>query len=261
MILIKTNIPPELVWAISSGWETDSFSTALTLKPGTGAELWLSTKPFYVSNSGISTYSNMQLLAPRESAYVIRPNYEKIVVLRIRHNRLYMLSREQTHAIIDTPVDLHALLGGRLMNYLPRYFELGKEVVRGLSVLLGNLLNDKRDLKNDLIDFLYQKPTTRVSCVAEQFQYTQRHIQKKFLEAHGITIKKYQLICRIERAIKETIQLNDVHAAIFNNGFHDQPHFIKSFRAIHTVTPTEFITDQVNHYFYNRESPAYLKLP
>lgn len=260
MILIKTNVPQELIWAISSGWETDHFSTTLTLKPGTGAELWLSTKPFYVQNGDISTFSNMQLLTPRESAYVIRPNYEKIVVLRIRHNRLYMLSREQTQSIIDVPVDLHALWGGALMRYLPRYFELGSEITNGLSALLRNLFNDKHELKNDLIEYLFKNPTIKVASIAEQFLYTQRHIQKKFLEAHGITIKRYQLICRIERAIKETIQKNDVHEAIFNNGFHDQSHYIKSFKAIHSATPTDFITDPVNNYFYNRKSPPFLEL-
>ena len=260
MILKKTIVPQSLLWAISSGWETECFCSQLTLKPGTGAELWLSTKPFHVQNGNLSTYSNMQLLTPREGSYVITPNHEKIVVLRIRHNRIFMLSREQTNAIMDAPVDLHALWGKPLMQYLPHYFELGSEVSDGLSLLLQKLLIETNDLKNDLVEFLYKHPTMKVAEVALEFNYTPRHIQKKFMEAHGVSIKQYQLICRIEKAIKDTILNGDVHEAILNCGFYDQSHFIKSFKNIHLMTPTDFLSDPVNNYFYNRKSPPTLSL-
>ncbi|MCS2169587.1 helix-turn-helix domain-containing protein [Scandinavium sp. TWS1a] len=260
MILTKTIIPKELLWAISSGWETDCFSSLLNLKPGTGAELWLSTKPFHVQNGNNTTFSNMQLLTPREGAFIISPNDEKLLVLRIRHSKLYMLSRGQTNATVDKPVDLHALWSNNLLKYLPRYFELGCEVLRGFNLLLKMLPVEKYELNNNLIEYVYTNHTTKVCDVALEFKYSQRYIQKRFLEAHGITIKKYQLICRLETAIKETIQNGDMYGAILNAGFYDQSHFIKSFKIIYLSTPTSFLSDPVNDYFYNRTGPTYLKI-
>ncbi|MEJ5074818.1 AraC family transcriptional regulator [Enterobacter ludwigii] len=253
MILTKINIPQNLIWAISSGWKTECFSSFLSLQPVTGAELWLSTKPFHVKNRERCTFSNMQLLTPREGAFLIMPNNEKIMVLRIRHDKLYMLSREQTNTIIDVPVDLHYFWGKALMKYIPDYFDLDEDVYNGLSFVLKKLFTEKHDLKNNIIEHLYKNHVTKVSDIALTFGYTQRHIQKKFIEAHGVTIKKYQLICRIEKVIKESFQNGDIHEAMLNSGFYDQSHFIKSFQNIHSMTPTHFMSNPINNFFYNRK--------
>jgi len=76
--------------------------------------------------------------------------------------------------------------------------------------------------------------------LAEEFGYSERYIQKLFLNYVGITPKSFFSVQRFNRSL-ELVRTKDMSLTniAYECGYYDQAHFIKEFRSYTGITPSQ----------------------
>ncbi|EPB0479246.1 hypothetical protein ACQ9W6_000855 [Providencia stuartii] len=90
--MLKQYYPPtELNGFISSILIIKKFTTPIKIFPGTGAEIWVSTKALRLSTDHHQQVNKYQLVIPRIDTFTAEPNHGKLMVLRVRHDAVRFL--------------------------------------------------------------------------------------------------------------------------------------------------------------------------
>lgn len=101
----------------------------------------------------------------------------------------------------------------------------------------------KTQLFNDIQDYIkwYRDSDLKVSQIAEHFGYNKRYLSSFFHAASGITLKEYITQKKMEEA---KYLLSDTNSYIkeiaFQLGFHDSHTFMKVFKKLVGLTPTQY---------------------
>ncbi|MEH7336130.1 helix-turn-helix domain-containing protein [Neobacillus drentensis] len=92
------------------------------------------------------------------------------------------------------------------------------------------------------------KGQIKIEMLSDDIGYTDRYLRKKFEEQIGVSPKQFSLIVRFQNALK--VMLNDhnydLSKILFEQGYHDQSHFIHSFKNFTNLSPERF-----REIFYN----------
>ncbi|MBP1907537.1 YesN/AraC family two-component response regulator [Paenibacillus turicensis] len=98
-------------------------------------------------------------------------------------------------------------------------------------------------LYNDIVDYIKwsRSEPLKVSQIAQHFNYNEKYLSQLFRQKSGITLKQYMLEQKMELAkflLTDTNQnINEIAAQL---GYTDSHNFMKSFKKIVGLTPTEF---------------------
>jgi len=117
--------------------------------------------------------------------------------------------------------------------------------------LLSDFLYVRFQAKKQLIDFkirqsiqliLDNKGLMSISKVCEELKLNERTLERRFVSEVGISAKKFSQIIQfqhtlIQLTVKDYTKLTDI---VYTNGFADQSHFIKVFKAFTGKTPKKF---------------------
>ncbi|SDJ15955.1 helix-turn-helix domain-containing protein [Alteribacillus bidgolensis] len=74
--------------------------------------------------------------------------------------------------------------------------------------------------------------------------YSDRYIRKKFEESIGFSPKQFSEIVRFQNSLAMLFTDNNkqkLSDVVYENGYHDQAHFVKGFKKFVDLTPTQFI--------------------
>jgi AraC-like DNA-binding protein len=115
-----------------------------------------------------------------------------------------------------------------LEDFLSGYLEAAKPI---LSII------------DEAIDFIDQKNgMLTIDEVLSQFKISRRYLEKKFLEKIGISPKLYARIKRFSYLSNKVVHNQDVdwQDIVFENGFHDQSHLAKDYKAFNQMNPSEY---------------------
>lgn len=86
------------------------------------------------------------------------------------------------------------------------------------------------------------------STLAENLQYSPRHIRRRFKEVTGVTPHEYHRMLRVEMVIKELLRpaddITDWAKFAYRHGYYDQSHFYRNFKKFTGFTPETFIDQQ-----------------
>lgn len=87
-----------------------------------------------------------------------------------------------------------------------------------------------------------QNGLVKISSLPGELQLTQRTLERRFARTVGITAKQFASIIQFQRSLeqltlKDYATLTDI---VYANGFSDQSHFIKVFKAFTGTTPAAF---------------------
>ncbi|WP_194774566.1 helix-turn-helix domain-containing protein [Pararhodonellum marinum] len=96
---------------------------------------------------------------------------------------------------------------------------------------------------DETIDFIDQKNgMLTIDEVLSRFKISRRYLEKKFQEKVGITPKLYARIKRFGYLSNKIVhnQKVDWQDIVFENGFHDQSHLAKDFKAFNQMNPSEY---------------------
>lgn len=101
----------------------------------------------------------------------------------------------------------------------------------------------QEQLYNDIVDYIKwsRSEPLKVSQIAEYFNYNEKYLSHLFRKKAGISLKQYMLAQKMELAkflLTDTNQnINEISNQL---GYKDSHNFMKSFKKIVGLTPTEF---------------------
>lgn len=151
----------------------------------------------------------------------------------------------------DACYDLGALAGGKETI---RELVTSKDTQQWVPQLSDYLLN-RFEQKQQQLDLNVRKAIEVISerrgllsirDLSNQIHLTPRTLERRFLEETGLSPKQFARILQFQNSLEELSapefrQLNDV---VFNNGYADQSHFIRMFKAFTHTTPGRFLSDR-----------------
>lgn len=146
-------------------------------------------------------------------------------------------------------IDLHDILGktsNTLHDRLTNAMSISKQVELIDDFFMQRLMNNKRDrskisLVKEICSQIIANPETfDLQNLATQFQFSERYIQKLFIDSVGLTPQSFFSVQRFNRSLS-LIQSSDTDltSIAYQCGYYDQAHFIREFKKFSGVSPSE----------------------
>ncbi|MDX2174186.1 MAG: AraC family transcriptional regulator [Bacteroidota bacterium] len=113
--------------------------------------------------------------------------------------------------------------------------------------LLANLFhNKKEEFDFEIIKaikyILGKSGQISIAKLSTEFHLTERTFERRFIKSIGVSAKQFAKIIQFNQSLQQ-ITLKDYHKlsdVVFTNGYADQSHFIKVFKAYTGKTPKAF---------------------
>ena len=124
------------------------------------------------------------------------------------------------------------------------------------SYLTKNAPNKKLkqlQLYNDIVDYIKWNrfEQLKVSQIADHFGYNMKYLSSMFSTIAGVSLKQFILQQKIEAASFLLTDTNQTISEIaMQLGYHDSHHFMKSFKQMTNLTPTNFRNASANRLLY-----------
>lgn len=122
-----------------------------------------------------------------------------------------------------------------------------EERTKIISTLLHSLFKNKQEELDLTIALAIQKIISKkgqiiVGDLYDELHLTERTFERRFFNSVGVTAKQFSKIIQFQQAleqltVKDYTKLSDI---VYTNGFADQSHFIKVFKAFTGKTPSAF---------------------
>lgn len=168
--------------------------------------------------------------------------------IKFRPGGFYPFLRRPVSSLLDQPLGVRGILGadGSELEKTILSMDDDQDMVRTMEkLLLPKLpsLDDEVLRINRIIDFIAdEREISKVDQVCEHFQIHIRKLQRLFDQYVGISPKWVIRLYRLQNAA-ETMDRSlpvDLSRLAPELGYHDQPHFIKDFKAVVGCTPDEY---------------------
>ena len=241
------------------GWETEQPHALPWLLPGTGSEcLFHLDTPLSGSDGGCLPQGH--LICPREQIRPLAPAQRlNFLAVRFRAGQLRHFTALPFLAIADQLLDCRQLWpqdADALLQALQRHREPGGRQLCLEQFLWRQLQRHHQpaaQAQDRLIERLYYAPNSRIAALAEEWGWSRRHLERRFLQAFGQTPKQFARLARLHQTLRQwTLQpaRNGLDVAL-ERGYSDQAHFIHDVRALTGKTPGQWRAPllQGEHYY------------
>lgn len=120
------------------------------------------------------------------------------------------------------------------------------EIVNGFLYKLFQAKQENLDfsVRQALYFIAESKGRISISELSEKIHLTDRTLERRFLKEVGISPKQFSKIIQFQNSFEQltTNEHDTISDIVYNNGFADQSHFIKVFKAYTGSTPKKFDT-------------------
>jgi AraC-like DNA-binding protein len=148
----------------------------------------------------------------------------------------------------DGCYDLQPVANGNSIIQLLSKEQKLKKRTEIISVFLFDIFQNKREnldlqIRKAIQTIIDHKGQITIKDICSKIQITERTMERRFINEVGISAKQFSTIIQFQFSLeqlakKEFKKLTDV---VYNNGYTDQSHFIKVFKAFTGKTPKAFI--------------------
>jgi AraC-like DNA-binding protein len=179
---------------------------------------------------------------------VINGNY-KLIIFQLYPFVLKSFFDVEPKDLNDNCYNLHQFannIGVDTLKQLNRPQNL-KERVKIISTLLSSLFKNKQEELDLTIAHAIQKIISKkgqltIGDLYKELHLTERTFERRFFSAVGVAAKQFAKIIQFQQSleqltVKDYTKLTDI---VYANGFADQSHFIKVFKAFTGKTPLAF---------------------
>jgi AraC-like DNA-binding protein len=248
---------------ISRYWIWEDEPDLPQLLPGTGTELMFHYhQPFVgIHKDKACEMPLCHIIAPRNEFYYLKPVYRVgFIAVRFRAGAFRHFCREPSHNLIDSFIDIRELWGKYGVDFGQQVLD-GKNleeriltIERFLMALLAKYQKPEKWMDIAVRKVLYEYSSVKLSELSRNFLISERQLQRKFKECVGISPKAFQRNSRFEAVLKQLLlnKRKDYLTVALDNGYYDQPHFIKEFQRYAGQQPSSFL-QEINFmsHFYN----------
>lgn len=146
-------------------------------------------------------------------------------------------------------IDLYDVLGktsGVLHDRIINAMSITQQVKLFDDFFMQRLISNKRDLSkvslvNEICSQIIASPETfDLRHLATQFQFSERYIQKLFIDSVGLTPQSFFAVHRFNRSLSMIQSTDaDLTSIAYQCGYYDQAHFIREFKKFAGISPSE----------------------
>jgi len=238
---------------------TNDYFDIPTVLPGTGLELL-----FYLGNS--LSVNNINLpkshsVCPREIFHFDKEKKVSFLSVRFKSGAFRHFTSIPFSELNDSFFSVESLWnkkGKELINQLEEVsvIQVMIQVIESFLINVFNEYHKEKDDKWDLImdELYYNFDSNTIEQLSNKANLSLRQFERGFKSQFGITAKKFQKITRFQNVIKK-ILLNrnpEYLEIILDNGYFDQSHFIREFKSLTKMTPSEYFTEKnFGSHFYH----------
>lgn len=173
----------------------------------------------------------------------------KLIVFQLYPFVLKSFFKVAPQTINDNCYDLEQLKEIDISTFIKKLKKLKKTIgkTENITSLLYQLFQTKKqtlDFKvKQVIEFILKtKGQESITNLASELKLNERTLERRFLNEVGLSPKQFSKIIQFQRSLeqltlKDFKKLTDI---VYENGFTDQSHFIKVFKAFTGKTPKTF---------------------
>jgi AraC-like DNA-binding protein len=169
-------------------------------------------------------------------------------------------AQDLTDKIVAT-TDVFGPKASDLYNHLLTTKEIHQMALFADNFLLSFLKSNKYNFPGEdgitaaARAFCTSKPVLTVAQYAQQANMSVRNFERRFTEQVGIAPKLYSKLFRFNQALSiKLLQPEKNWTTIaYECGYYDQMHFIKEFKQLANITPTQFTLNQLQSVEFPRE--------
>src|SRR5699024_1679043 len=118
------------------------------------------------------------------------------------------------------------------INILSKYFT---------TVLAGVSLSDRRIIQA-VHEIKRKNGNVDIKTLSNKICLSERQFERQFAVNVGFTPKLYSRIVRFESALNSLAYIDSFTEVAYMNGYYDQAHFIREFKAFSALSPTEYFS-------------------
>lgn len=150
------------------------------------------------------------------------------------------------HELVDCSLGLSSLLNPSLLRLVEERLAESRENSQRIRVVESFLLALLRTRVPDgpvrkAVRLLQDNPSLDVAGVAGQLGLGERQMERKFREWIGVGPKRFARLARFQQVLRILERNPGSLDAALEQGFYDQAHFIKDFRAFTGTTPEAWL--------------------
>ena len=247
------------------GYDASVVTPFPLLLPGTGSEL------FFHHGSP----PQQPMADPLPAAYLITPRQQRVqlsiagplhfIAVRFKSGQLRHFTDQPFAELHDQILPLTQLWGRTTEQLYTRLWpNPGREQQMNLlqRFLMAQLARHHHaDAGLDqLIQRLYYAPNLRIEQLADEWGWSRRHLERRFMHAFALTPKYFARLARLQHTVRQMALAP--HQALLDlaleRGFCDQSHFIHEMRALTGLAPRQLqlsLTQPI-HYYPPSHPPA-----
>ena len=178
-------------------------------------------------------------------------NGASLVIVVFHPSAINRLSGIPAVELRDNIIGTEELFGRQGLSLQNKLFEQKgiSDKVNVLNTFFTTLATRERAVNQLLIEASVQfivsnKGANSMHDLVKHIGYTERHIERTFIECIGLSPKKYSNIVRLHnylKLMKDVSRQNNLTMISYEAGYADQSHLIKEFRKYTGITPKEYL--------------------
>lgn len=232
--------------------QCDNFPV-LNIFPGTGVEILFNlgeTLTVQSQQEKRLRHGECIVICPRKSMLKLQAATAiNVLAIRFRSAAFFTLFNLPLTELSDQAFSVSDFFPARLLNQLlESKGDLYKTVLleQWLLELTAKVKKHDSALHWAIDKIYYQYNDDVMSEVKSQLKCSERTFQRKFKLFTGVDAKYFERTARFQSTIKALLIMRSkqyIDIAL-NNGYYDQPHFIRDFKFFTQLTPGEYLTEK-----------------
>ena len=182
-------------------------------------------------------------------------NHKFLLLIEFLPGGLYKFTNHDQSILTNKRVDLSSIDSHLELEIKKSLFEnevLDELLNRMNDIFLAMIKGREEDIFEKVLFYILKNNgNVTITELANQINYSVSHLYRICLKYLGVNLKFFLRIARLNAAINYLENSNDNLTSIAqNNGYYDQAHFVKEFKAICNITPSEYKKNMND--FYNQ---------
>ena len=172
-----------------------------------------------------------------------------VFIARIYPHATGLFFPNPANQFTNDSIDLYDVLGETsdiLHDRIINAMSITQQVKLFDDFFMQRLINHKRDLSkvslvNQICSQIIASPEAfDLRTLATQFQFSERYIQKLFIDSVGLTPQSFFAVRRFNRSLSMIQSTDaDLTSIAYQCGYYDQAHFIREFKKFAGISPSE----------------------
>lgn len=172
-------------------------------------------------------------------------NSETTLAIRFTTGGFYALTHIPATELQNIFIDAELIFGPSILSLRERLLCTTdiSSIFRIVEEYCFNLFSSSAD-ESSVVTSIINNINTPITDLAKSTGYSHKHMIRLFKKHVGVSPKYYQRMVRFNRALQDILSTTrEVNWSdiVFDNGFYDQPHFIKEFQHFAGLTPNSYL--------------------